>query len=117
MAAQLLSLFLLNPTPMTDRQTRDRQNWAKLVKAVSRRFRRAVEENLVRRDGRTAGDWFQLKAVVRVAISAQSVVSTKNAHLERSNGSRRDFLHYFYLDQCPGPDSIIKLDFLKTFTT
>ena len=30
---------------MTDRQARDRQNWAKLVKAVSRRFRRAVEEN------------------------------------------------------------------------
>ena len=30
---------------MTDRQARDRQNWAKLVKAVSRRFRRAVGEN------------------------------------------------------------------------
>ena len=34
MAAQLLNLFCLNPTPMTDRQTRDRQKWAKLVKAV-----------------------------------------------------------------------------------
>ena len=76
MAAQLLNLFCLNPTPMTDRQTRDRQKWAKLVKAVSRRFRRAVEENLVRRDGRTAGDRFQLRAVLRVAVSAQDLVTS-----------------------------------------
>ena len=60
---------------MTDRQTRDRQKMGKISQSCSRRFRRAVEENLVRRDGRTAGDRFQLRAVLRVAISAQSVVS------------------------------------------
>ena len=44
MAAQLLNLLQLKPTPV-DRQTGERQTkWAKLVKAVSRRFRRAVEE-------------------------------------------------------------------------
>ena len=76
MAAQWLNLLRLKPTPV-DRQTGERQTkWAKLVKAVSRRFRRAVEENLVRRDGRTAGDWFQLRAVVRVAISAQILVTS-----------------------------------------
>ena len=61
---------------MTDRQARDRQNQAKLIKAVSRWFRQAVEENLVRRDGRTAGDRYQLGAVTRVAISAQGLVTS-----------------------------------------
>ena len=76
MAAQLLNLIQLKPIPV-DRRTGERQtNWAKLVKAVSRRFRRAVEENLVRRDGRTAGDRFQLGAVTRVAISAHGFVTS-----------------------------------------
>ena len=45
MAAQWLNLLQLKPTPV-DRQTGERQTkWAKLVKAVSRRFRRAVGEN------------------------------------------------------------------------
>ena len=45
MAAQLLNLIQLKPTPV-DRQTGERQTkQAKLIKAVSRRFRRAVEEN------------------------------------------------------------------------
>ena len=45
MAAQLLNLIQLKPTPV-DRQTGERQtNWAKLVKAVSRRFRRAGKES------------------------------------------------------------------------
>ena len=48
----------------------------KISQSCSRRFRRAVEENLVRRDGRTAGDRFQLRAVIRVAISAQDLVTS-----------------------------------------
>ena len=44
MAAQLLNLIQLKPTPV-DRQPGERQTkQAKLIKAVSRRFRRAVEE-------------------------------------------------------------------------
>ena len=48
----------------------------KISQSCSRRFRRAVEENLVRRDGRTAGDRFQLRAVLRVAVSAQDLVTS-----------------------------------------
>ena len=48
----------------------------KISQSCSRRFRRAVEENLVRRDGRTAGDRFQLRAVTRVATSAHGFVTS-----------------------------------------
>ena len=76
MAAQLLNLFCLNPTPMTDRQTRDRQKWAKLVKAVLVGSVELWMKIFVRMDGRTAGNRFQLRTVARVAMSAHCLVTS-----------------------------------------
>ena len=75
MAAQLLNLIQLKPTPV-DRQTGERQTkLGKISQSCFSSFPSGCERKFVRRDGRTAGDRFQLRAVVRVAISAQSVVS------------------------------------------
>ncbi len=75
MAAQLLNLLQLKPTPV-DRQTGERQTkLGKISQSCFSSVPSSCGRKFVRRDGRTAGDRFQLRAVIRVAISAQSVVS------------------------------------------
>ena len=76
MAAQLLNLIQLKPTPV-DRQTGERQTkLGKISQSCFSSVPSGCGRKFVRRDGRTAGDRFQLKAVLRVAVSAQDLVTS-----------------------------------------